>query len=382
MASKYQRSEEKKAPIYERLADELYEKMQAGTAPWQPGFTGSYEVPKNFTTGSEYSGMNILKLASSGVTRAATFNQVLEYAEKQERDGVPKDQCIRLRKGSKGHEIGKVLTFEKEGKSKAESPTAQGSGRPDSAQASGDEKTATGIYMKAYHVFDINDFDNVPAELKASASQEERDIKGMQFANDIIAGMEATGLKFVESGNQPCYVPSLDEIRMPARSQYKNDASHAADALHEAAHATMHETRCNRPDARGGKFNSPEYAMEELRAEISAFFTACRTGHRPSDEHFESHASYTAHWFTKLKDDKREFIKAVGDARNISDYLIERGQEMQQKREAAQGAQVTASPEPIDIGAQSTKQAEAVADLLAQARREQPKRQASVGISM
>ena len=45
-----------------------------------------------------------------------------------------------------------------------------------------------------------------------------------------------------------------------------------ATLLHEAGHATGHESRLNRPEA--NMFGSPEYAKEELRAEIASAFAA------------------------------------------------------------------------------------------------------------
>jgi antirestriction protein ArdC len=337
---------EKKEPYQDRLAAELLARMEAGTAPWQKGFTGSYEMPMNFTTGAEYRGGNVLKLACEGVTKAATFSQIVDYAKKQEAAGVPKEQCIHVRKGSKGHEICKVLTVD----------VPKGKGKAEGAEEKADDKDHKRPITKSYYVFNIDDCDNVPAELRGITEPEEKRVKGMQFADDIVEGMKATGLKFVESGSQPCYIPSLDEIRMPPRHLYKDDAAHAADSLHEAAHATMHESRKNRPEARGNKFGDEAYAMEELRAEVSAFFVACRTGFKPSDQHVESHAAYTSHWLKKLGDDKREFTKAVGDAREISDYLIERGQEHQKVREA----KAEQSKQPVKLS-----EAETVASVLA-----------------
>ena len=52
-------------------------------------------------------------------------------------------------------------------------------------------------------------------------------------------------------------------------------------ALHEAGHSTGHHDRMNRDTLKEGMaagFGSPEYAREELRAEISAMMTGEQVG--------------------------------------------------------------------------------------------------------
>lgn len=342
-----------KKSFYDQLADGLFERMQSNTAPWQKGFTGPRETPRNFITGDEYQGTNFLSLSMNGVSDAATFNQIADYAKKQLANGVPFDKCLRLNKGSKSHLVIKVLTFNdapgKEPKrwseaEQSEDQAAGGSSKHENARRREKEfKThakqefSTGPKFKEYHVFSINECSNVPDELMRPLA-EKRDIKGLQVANDIVEGMKATGLKFVEGGDQPLYDASRDEIRMPRRERYTSDARHAMDLLHECAHATLHKTRMNRPVfIEGQPFTHEMRIKEEMRAEITTYFTSCKVGCPPSDEHFESHASYSQSW---LKDgDKKVFASAVKDAVKISEYLIERGKEAAIVRQTTQAEQ-------------------------------------------
>ena len=68
----------------------------------------------------------------------------------------------------------------------------------------------------------------------------------------------------------------------------------------------------------------PQYAREELRAEISAMMTGERVGvgHDP-----QRGAAYVEHWVKMLEEDPREVHRAAAEAQRMSDYLIGRVRE-------------------------------------------------------
>lgn len=55
-------------------------------------------------------------------------------------------------------------------------------------------------------------------------------------------------------------------------NRFETEYDYMATLLHEAGHATGHISRLNRDMT--GVFGSPEYAREELRAEIASAFAA------------------------------------------------------------------------------------------------------------
>jgi len=98
-----------------------------------------------------------------------------------------------------------------------------------------------------------------------------------------------------------------------------------ATLLHEAGHATGHISRLNRDMT--GVFGSPEYAKEELRAEIASAFTAQELGlDYKQNEHMENHEAYVQNWIDVLENEPNELFAAIKDAEKISDYLIEKGE--------------------------------------------------------
>lgn len=105
-------------------------------------------------------------------------------------------------------------------------------------------------------------------------------------------------------------------------------------ALHELAHWTGRPERLNRATLVEGireGARSPQYAREELRAEISSMITGDRLqlGHDSS-----RHAAYVSHWIQALKDDPREIYRAAQDAQVMSDYLLDRTREKVTERES------------------------------------------------
>ena len=125
-------------------------------------------------------------------------------------------------------------------------------------------------------------------------------------------------------GDRAYYRVGDDKIVLPEPSQFPTRNGYYQTALHECGHSTGHPERMNRETLKEGiaaGFGSPEYAREELRAEISAMMTGERVGvgHDP-----QRGAAYVENWVAVLEKDPHEIHRASGDAQRISNYLIDR----------------------------------------------------------
>ena len=76
--------------------------------------------------------------------------------------------------------------------------------------------------------------------------------------------------KIVYGGSQAYYRPKTDEIHLPDREKFFSMQEFYSTALHELGHSTGHESRLNRNIE--NLFGTPDYALEELRAEIASMF--------------------------------------------------------------------------------------------------------------
>ena len=82
----------------------------------------------------------------------------------------------------------------------------------------------------------------------------------------------------MHGGNRACYVPGLDQVRMPPFPAFRDAVAYYAPLAHEATHWTGHARRCAR-DLRG-RFGEEAYAAEELVAELGAAFLCADVNQR------------------------------------------------------------------------------------------------------
>lgn len=111
----------------------------------------------------------------------------------------------------------------------------------------------------------------------------------------------------MEHQDKACFSPSKNEILLPEKAQFSDGQSFYSTAFHECIHSTGAADRLNRLQP-GAVFGSPEYAREELVAELGAALTAHRYGF---DAHIkEESAAYLKSWLKSLKEEP-SFIKTT-----------------------------------------------------------------------
>ena len=145
--------------------------------------------------------------------------------------------------------------------------------------------------------------------------------------------IEASGPKVEHiPGDRAYYRIEEDKVVLPEPSQFPTRNGYYQTALHECGHSTGHPDRMDRDTLKEGLdkgFGSPEYAREELRAEIAAMMTGERVGvgHDP-----QRGAAYVENWVAVLEKDPHEIHRAARDAQKMSDCLMERA--IEHEREA------------------------------------------------
>ena len=179
-----------------------------------------------------------------------------------------------------------------------------------------------GIFFKTGHVFNVDQIDGIDKDkFRVPELSEEERVAELEQALSEIGAVVKTG------GDEAFYRPSTDEIHLPPFSSFKSKESYYAVFAHELMHWTGHPSRLKRDHL--GEFGSPEYAQEELIAEIaSAFFMAA---HGLTPEPREDHAKYLASWLKKLKSDPDALKKAFGDAQKAHDFAISKSPSMSVK---------------------------------------------------
>lgn len=308
--------------------DKMIEMIKAGTAPWMKPWnsTTNMNIPCNGYTGHRYRGFNNLYLQMTQIS--AEYKDPRWYTFKQ----ISQMKDCKLQKGSKGTHI---EFWQWEEKDKEES-----------------KKLGKPVYVKLskprrmeYVVFNAQQIDGLEP-LKAP----EVTWKPHERAETIIA---ANGVNIVHgTSDNAFYKPLTDTIYLPARSSFKSDDKYYSTALHEVGHSTGHESRLNRDLS--GRFGTPEYAKEELRAELASYFLSQDLALN-SFGMDQQHAAYIESWVKALEKDPNEIFRAAAGAEKICDYLYDKEKEYSKTKESNTNTITTKCETLLSSGMEKSK---------------------------
>ena len=138
--------------------------------------------------------------------------------------------------------------------------------------------------------------------------------------------------RIVYGGDSAFYRRNTDEIHSPKREAFKNLHEFYGTNFHEIGHSTGHESRLNRDLS--GAFGSEKYALEELRAELSAMFLEQDLGIAVSEKHIENNSRYIKEWHDEIKKDPDALFTAIADAEKITRYIATKEAEAERMESA------------------------------------------------
>jgi antirestriction protein ArdC len=137
---------------------------------------------------------------------------------------------------------------------------------------------------------------------------------------EIISGYKNCPKIVSERQDVACYYPEIDVINVPLVANIISPIEHALTTLHEGAHSTGHGTRLNRIGITGViKKGSPEYAFEELIAELTAIFICVERGINAVRD---NSAAYMKHWLQYLENDPKFLYNAAKEAQKAANYIL------------------------------------------------------------
>lgn len=292
----------KKPKASERIAQEMIERLKNGTAPWtKPWRAGMFDRgPINAATGKPYGGANRMMLEAMQPTddpRWVTYNQ----AQKMNAQVV---------KGAKSVPISIWITSERRLKRDEDGkPILDDEGNKQYRYVRRDKP-----YESTANVFHASDVEGLPP-------YQPHQIESWQRQRDSETVLEASGARIRhDGGDRAFYRPIDDVIFLPQRSAFPTADNYYATALHELGHWTGAPTRLDRGLLQQGGFGSPEYALEELRAELFSTMLGrdLGIGHDP-----DRHAAYVGSWLRKLEDDPTEILRAAKDAEKMKSFVLD-----------------------------------------------------------
>lgn len=292
----------------EEMVREFIKCLSEETIPWHMAW--STDRPVNAVTNTRYRGINKMwlsfaqKMEGWEDPRWCTFKQA-------------SDNGWKIIKGSKGTPVEFWSLYDTQAKKKisyAEARELEENLTPEEY----DKRIR--LVSRVYSVFNAEQIDGIS---KYEAKKYDLDTERIMHIRDNLINNMNVG--YSEEGDKAFYNPKHDRIVIPEMDRFETEYDYMATLFHEAGHATGHESRFNRQIA--NMFGSPEYAKEELRAEISSAFTAQAVGITyEQNSHMENHKAYIQSWISALKNNPNELFLAIKDAEKISDYLIEKAE--------------------------------------------------------
>lgn len=281
--------------IYEMVTTQIVRLLESGTIPWRKSWIGGGK-PANLRHGKPYRGINVFVLSSVAVTAGFSSRFWLSFKQVQELGG-------RVNKGAHSTTVifWKPIT------------------REEKDEETGEMRQRTFPVLRYYPVFNLDQTSGI-AEPDSKVEQE--DHQPVQHASEIAALMPDP--PEIRQGPDPCYIPGLDQVRIPPLARFDQPEEFYSALYHELVHSTGHKSRLAREGIRSEQFGRGEYSKEELIAEMGSAFLCGHAG--ISQPVIENQAAYVQNWLSLLRGDSRLVIKAAGAAQRAADYILGRGE--------------------------------------------------------
>lgn len=280
--------------LYQAVTDRIVAALEAGTKPWRKTWSGAGSSMQLRHNGAEYRGINQLLLGLTAMEAGYSSPYWLTFKQALELGG-------NVRKGERSTEIVfyKKLTVE------------------DRDAGEGEERTKQIPLLRSFRVFNAEQCDGLPARFAPPPAP--AIVNGMERDEAAEKALRSCGATIREGGDRAFFSPFNDFVQMPPFASFETCGAYLATLAHELTHWTGHKSRLDR--LKLTPFGTPEYAREELVAEIGAAFICARLG--IAGEHIDNHAAYLKSWLGCLKADKRAIFKAAALAQTAADLVLE-----------------------------------------------------------
>jgi len=281
---------------YQLVTDSILAHLERGVVPWRCPWNRTTGRPRNFDTGREYHGVNVLLLGLLQFPSPwwMTFRQAQEHSG-------------NVRKGEHG---ALVMKF----------------GRWDKAVKNGDgtESKKTTLFLKSYRVFNATQIEGIefpPVESGPQLDSSQR----IRRAEQIVVEMPQPPTISEGRSTRACYRSQSDTIEMPVFASFRSPESFHLTLFHELIHSTGHESGLARKGITGSDgFGGKTYSQEELVAEMGAAFLGMEA-EIVRDQHEQS-AAYLQGWLDTLRvqEHRRWIVQAANQAGRAADFILGR----------------------------------------------------------
>ncbi len=304
---------EKLTPERKMLVDMVLKNLEEGTGLWQRGWKMS-GAPESIR-GTKYKGINNFILSIITMLRGYKDNRWVTFNQMKERDWLFKSD-------GEGESLGKGAGVGVEYFELRDRLTKQRFDQGSLLGLDSDEKheyMQDNVYpiRKFYRVFNGDLIEGIPQkEITSTLDESGRS----ERAENILEVWNDNESKIIYGGSHAFYNSSNDEIHVPEREDFVSLSEFYGTTLHEIGHSTGHENRLNRELKNG--YGTPEYAVEELRAEIASMFMSQDLELELSESTIQNNSAYLGAWKKEISNDPNVLFTAIVDAEKISRFVL------------------------------------------------------------
>lgn len=315
-----------------QFADMLISRMEQMKAfDWKKGWMGGnglISLPQNMS-GRNYSGLNSLFLQMNTADNHYSMPVFLTFFQIQAED-------LRIKAGSKPFPVLLWNTYikDKDGNKISEEDYRNMSKKEQ------DECTVKS-YLRAFTVYNVDQTNMKEVKPEKYQALQERfkplaskDVVTGMYENKALDRMFATQgwvcpIQFSSTVDTPKYSITRDMVIVPEKSRfrisktpdeiYKDGMEYYSSVLHEMAHSTGSEERLNRRE--GSKYGEPQYAKEELVAELTAAAVGNTLGF--DRRILDNNAAYLDYWIDVLQKEPQFLVSVMSDVKKASEMIYE-----------------------------------------------------------
>jgi len=296
---KSKRKQERQS-VHHKITERIIDQLQQEQIPWQRPWS-RYAPAHNLISKKRYRGINALVLNDTFTELRPyylTFNQVKALGG-------------RVKKGSKSFP---VVYFNYNYTRIADDKKLT----EDEAKQLPKNEVERTSFLKNFNVFSIDQTEGVVVDIP-----QDRLNDNITAIDSCEALIEHYSVTVRHQGDQAFYLPRTDTVTMPPIERFDTAESYYSTLFHELIHSTGASTRLSRSGITDEKVkkNSPEYAFEELVAEIGTAFLCSHLG-ISSQRVLDNQTAYIQGWISKLNDNPQWIIKASAQAQKAVDLLL------------------------------------------------------------
>ncbi|WP_309386205.1 ArdC family protein [Cerasicoccus frondis] len=273
---------------YDRVTERIIDLLEQGVCPWRRPWQTLNIRPQNFSSGHEYSGVNLFLLNAMGFQAPLfmTFKQV-------------RDKGGQIIKGSKGFPVvywGTIRVEDEHAKSEK-------------------NRTKEIPFLKHFTVFNAAQIEGIDFPTPEPPNQTE--FQPILAADQIVTQWEDRP-EIREDRGRACYNPLIDVVEMPNRSSFISPQEYYSTLFHELGHSTGAKHRLARKF--GKRFGDNHYSREELIAEMTSAFLCAECG--IDNSVIDNQATYLSGWIKTLKGDSKLVVIAASAAQKAANLIL------------------------------------------------------------